>query len=143
MKVKTFNELKKEYDKKYNEELHKTGIFWAFSDQQFNENKTHKNAPDNEYLSVFGGAYIHKSNKEKLDNFFKIIAPNLEKEFINKINIDDLIDYELANHEAYYTGEYYDILYIIKNYYNNYSDDELLEKIKKVYYKNYDKYEYF
>ena len=138
-----FNELKKEYDEKYNKGLKETGIFWAFSNQQFDENKTHKDAPDNEYIRIFAGGYIHESNKEKLDNFFKVIAPQLKKDFTDKIDIDDLIDYELINHECYYTGDYEDILSIIKQYYKNISDEELLEKIRKIYLKNYNKYDFF
>ena len=78
------------------------------------------------------GGYIHKSNREKLDNFFKVIMPNLRKEFVNNINIDDLIDYELSNHECYYTGEWYEIIDLIKDYEPNIK----AEDIKKVYDKN-------
>lgn len=127
-----FKEAKKEYEKKYHEKFNKTGVFWAFSNQQFEENKTHKEAPDSEYISVGCGGYIHKSNREKLDNFFKVILPELRKEFVNNINIDDLIDYELSNHECYYTGEWYEIIDLIKDYEPNIK----AEDIKKVFDKN-------
>lgn len=131
MKI-NFKEAKKEYEKKYNEEFNKIGVFWAFSNQQFEENKTHKEAPDSEYISVGCGGYIHKSNKEKLNNFFKVILPQLRKEFVNNINIDELIDYELSNHECYYTGEWYEIIDLIKDYEPNIK----AEDIKKVFDKN-------
>lgn len=91
-----FKEIKKEYDKRYNEKLNRTGLFWAFGNNQFDENKAHKNAPANEYLSVGAGKYIHKSNKEKLDHFFEDIAPKLKSEFVSKINMDDLIKYKIS-----------------------------------------------
>lgn len=135
MKIQ-FYEEKMKYEEKYNEEFNKTGVFWAFSNQQFEENKTHKEAPDNEYISVGAGGYIHKSNKEKLDNFFKVILPKLKKEFVNKINIDNLIEYELINHECYYTGEWHEIIDIIKSYVPDIKED----RIKKVYDKTKDKH---
>ena len=79
-----FEELKREYDKKYNEELNKTGIFWAFNRNQFDENKTYKNSNNNEYLYIGAGGYIHKSDKDKFDNFFKVVAPKLKEEFTKK-----------------------------------------------------------
>lgn len=133
--IKDFNKAKKEYDEKYNKEFNKTGVFWAFSNEQFEENKTHKNAPDNEYLSIGLGGYIHKSNKEKLDNFYKVIAPKLKKEFTNNININDLIDYELANHECYYTYDYSNVIGLVQ-YYFDMDSNEVFEIVKKRFYDN-------
>lgn len=131
--MKDFDEIKKEYDKTYQEEFKKTGVFWAFSNAQFEENKTHKDAPDNEYLSVGAGGYIHKSNKEKLDYFLKVKSKELAKDFTSKIDIEDLIKYELANHECYYTGNYLDILDLINGYYEDIPREQLADKIKDVY----------
>lgn len=132
---KNFNEVKKEYDEKYNEEFKKTGVFWAFTNTQFDENKTHKDAPDSEYLSVGLGGYIHKSNKDKLDNFNNVIAPQLKKEFADSIDINDLIDYELVNHECYYTYDYSDVVYLVQYYFGTKSN-ETLDLVKKRFYDN-------
>lgn len=132
---KDFYTLKNEYDKKYNEEFNKTGVFWAFTDAQFDENKTHKNAPDSEYLNVGLGGYIHKSNKEKLNNFNNIIAPKLKKEFANSIDINDLIDYELVNHECYYTYDYSEVIRLVQ-YYFEIKSGKALEMVKKRFYDN-------
>lgn len=141
MKNKEFSKLKEEYSNKYNEEFNKTGVFWAFSNSQFEENKTHKNAPDEEYKSVGCGGYIHISNLEKLKEFNTTISKQLKKEFVNKINIDDLIEYELINHECYYTGEWSEILPIIEDYLE--SDisqrNNVLEQIEIIYRRNYQK----
>lgn len=128
-----FEEIKKEYDDNFNKELNKTGVFWAFGNDQFDENKTHKDAPDNEYISVGAGGYIHKSNKEKLDNFLKNTAPKLKKDFVSRINIDDLIRYELNNHECYYTGDFSKVINIIHSYYDM-PIDEIYDKVKNIYY---------
>lgn len=132
---KNFNEVKKEYDQKYHDEFNKTGVFWAFTNAQFDENKTHKDAPDSEYLSIGCGGYIHKSNKEKLDNFNNVIAPQLKKEFIKNIELNDFIDYELANYESYLDYDYSQVAYIISDYYNL-SNDKALEIVKKRFYEN-------
>lgn len=130
-----FNEAKKEYDEKFNKLFNETGVFWAFTNAQFDENKTHKDAPDSEYLSVGLGGYIHKSNKDKLDNFNNVIAPKLKKEFTDSIDINDLIDYELANHECYYTYEYSDAAYYVKDYFDL-DIKTILEMVKKRFYEN-------
>lgn len=132
---KDFYTLKNEYDKKYQEEFKKTGVFWAFSNEQFEENKTHKDAPDSEYLSVGAGGYIHKSNKAKLDKFYKVIAPKLKKEFANNININDFIDYELANYESYVDYDYSQTVYLVSDYYSL-SVDKAFEIVKKRFYDN-------
>lgn len=132
---KNFNEVKKEYDQKYHDEFNKAGVFWAFTNAQFDENKTHKDAPDSEYLSIGCGGYIHKSNKEKLDNFNNVIAPQLKKEFIKNIELNDFIDYELANYESYLDYDYSQVAYIISDYYNL-SNDKALEIVKKRFYEN-------
>lgn len=128
-----FEEIKKEYDDTYNKELNKTGVFWAFSNDQFNENKTHKDALDNEYIHVGIGGYIHKSNKEKFDDFKKNIVPKLKKDFISKINMDDLIRFELNNHECYYTGDFSEVIDIVNSYYDM-PVDKIYNKVKDVYY---------
>ena len=128
-----FIEYKNEFDKKYNEKLNNTGVFWAFSNEQFEENKTHKDAPDDEYIAVGMGGYIHKSNKDKFNNFFEVELPKLRNEFISKINMEDMIEYELKNHECFYTGNYLEIADIISSFYNL-PFVEICEKIKNVYY---------
>ena len=131
--MKNFRELKEEFENKKNEEFKKTGIFYAFSNAQWEEQKTHKDAPDNEFVSVGCGAYIHKSNKAKLNNYFENILPQLRKDFIDKINLNDLIDYELINHECWYTGEWFEVVEILKDYNTGLSNEELTEKVREIY----------
>lgn len=127
-----FNSLKEEYDKKYNEELNKTGIFWAFNNEQFEENKTHKNVPDNEYLSIGAGGYIHKSNKFKLDYFLNVTLPKMKREFTSKIDMKDLIEYELDNHECYYTSNISEAVDAVYDFYEL-PKNEIEDKVAEVY----------
>ena len=65
-----------------------------------------------------------------------MVSPQLKQDLANKIDIKDLIEYELSNYECYYTGDYKEILDVIKPFYQDKSDNELLELIKQVFYKN-------
>lgn len=71
-----FNKEMDNYNKKYDEELNKTGLFWAFDRKQFDENKTNKDAPDSEYATIGDGGYIHKSNLEKFNHFLRLLNRN-------------------------------------------------------------------
>ena len=138
--MKKFYEEKQKYDKKFNEELEKTGIFWAFSIKQFEKNKTHKDASNDEYLALGAGGYIHKSDIDKFNYFLEVVEPKLKKEFVSNIDINDLIKYELNNHECYYTGDYYCIVPIIADYLGNYNYEEVSNIVKKVYFEEVKKY---
>lgn len=128
-----FRDYKKDYEDKYNAELNKTGVFYAFSKEQFNQNKTKKDASDTEYISVGLGGYIHKSDKDKLDRFLNEIAPKLRAEFISKVNIDDFIKYELVNYECSYTGDYTEVIEVIKMYYTDLSDEDIEQRVKSIF----------
>lgn len=132
-------DFKKQYDayqKAYNQELNNIGVFYAFSTEQFKENQKPKDADIKDFLSIGYGGYIYKGNKDKLDEFFNKTENELKTKFKNSIDIKDLIDYELINHECYYTSDYLEILPIIKSYYDDKSDAELSKLIKDIYTKN-------
>ena len=136
MKIKNHTQLKTHaakllYEKKYNEELNKTGVFWAFSNNQFQESKIPQNGNDNEFLSIGMGGYIHKSNKDKLDKFTKEIVPILKREFIQNTNRKDHILYELLNHESFYSYEIEDVYDTLQFYYNDITEEEILEEFNK------------
>ena len=119
----------------------KTGIFYAFSNNQFNENKTHKNAPNNEFFRIGCGAYAHISNKEKVKNFFSKTSKKLKKDFLSKIDVNDLIEYELKNHECYYTGDFWEIIPIIEEWLDTdiSQRDDISEQIEIIYRKTFAK----
>lgn len=133
--MQQFKKAFREYDIKSNQELNKTGIFYAFSEDQFNKNKIPKHATT-DFINIGGGGYIHKSNKSKLDNYFNNILPRLKQELTTKINITDLIEYELINYECYYIGDYTEIINVIKSFYKDISDSDLNKKIQDVYYRH-------
>ena len=68
----------------------------------------------------------------KLEKFFNNIVPALKKEFTDNIKIEDFIEYELINHECYYTGDFSAVFDIMMQYYEM-SIEDAYEKIKSVY----------
>lgn len=133
-----FEKEREIYSSRYNEELNKTGIFFAFTKQQFEENKIPKDKTEG-FISCGVGMYIHKSNKSNLDNFFNITEKELQKDFLSKTTIEEMIQYELINHECYYTQEPLEILDLIKGYYEEIPEEEIKAKIESIYSKNYEK----
>ena len=97
-------EIKATAEKKLDLINKQAGLFWAFSQKQFDENKTPLQEGE-KYISIGAGGYLPKS---KL-NFFiaetdKVIA--WEKAEIKKNKLEyKHIAHELANHEVYYTGD--------------------------------------
>lgn len=96
-------EIKKEKESRYTQISNECGLFWAFSNSQFLENKTILEEGD-KYVSIGAGGYMPKSKvKTWLDG-----TDEIEKWFKAEIKASKgarraLIAYELANHEAYYT----------------------------------------
>lgn len=146
MKKQSVETLKEEYTRKYNEGINKSGVFWAFSNEQFEENRTHKrktlknnSAMFKNYLSIGCGGYIHKLDKPKLDNFLTNIAPKLKQEFVKNVDRNDYILYELINHECFYTHCIEDAYNILKSYFADITEEEIGE----IYYKHLEKQEQF
>ena len=136
----TFEKERELYSSRYNEELNKTGIFFAFTKQQFEENKIPKDEKEG-FISCGSGMFIHKKNKSKLDDFFNITEKELQKDFLSRTTLEEMIQYELINHECYLTGEPFEILELIRSYYQDISEDEIKQKIASIYSKNQEKWE--
>ena len=113
----TFNEAKQEYDKKYYAGLEKTGLFYAFSDESFEEQKK-PGTTAKDYTSYFGvGDVIHIDDVPKLEHFLEIEAPELKKDFLSKISKEDFILHELRDNECGYTGDISDAVDSVVQYY--------------------------
>ncbi|GEK16103.1 DUF7659 family protein [Aliivibrio fischeri] len=89
-----------------------TGAFFAFSQQQFEEEKVEGVA----YVSLFAGLIVPKENAKK-------VIDGLEKINIEGVNNDldehgkkAIIRRELFNHECFYTGDISDCLDKLASY---------------------------
>ena len=108
--MKAILNLKKEQETKVSELLKKCFVFFAFSNEQFEKNKTPLKDGE-KYTSIGGGGgYLPKGQVENFLNGMKIIEKWYKEEIRKNKNREENIKYELANHEAYYTGTIYQTL---------------------------------
>jgi homoserine trans-succinylase len=109
------------------------GVFFAFSNQQFEESKTPL-AEGDKYVQFANGSFVPKSNYEKLKNGFDAAKATMREQ----INANDLgeaeVLAELENQEAFYTGS-------IESTMEALGDDYSREFVKSVYFKNQNKYD--
>jgi len=102
--MKSLHDLKEERDEKVTELIKKCSMFFAFSNEQFHKNKTPLKDGEN-YVDLGAGCFMPKGN---LQTYRDGIAA-IEKDFKEQIKENRLrkqnIIYELANHEAWYTGD--------------------------------------
>ncbi|MEP2469940.1 DUF7659 family protein [Ekhidna sp.] len=102
-----------------------TGAFFAFSQNQFDEQKKE----GIKYTSIPGGMICPKENVETLLNgLTKIHKEGIEQD-IAENGIDKIIIRELYNYECFYTRDYSDVISHLKSY------DITEEQIKKAFYK--------
>lgn len=96
------SELKKQEQDKISVLFNEIGLFWAFSDKQFHENKTPLREGE-KYIRIDGGGFMPAGNWEA----FKKGMKEIREWYDAAIKGDNLrrshIVYELGNHEAWYT----------------------------------------
>jgi len=120
-----YQEIKKQSEKKRTVLFKEVGLFFAFSDEQFGKNKTLLIEGD-KYVSIGAGGYLPKSKVDEFIKGSKAITKWEKDEIKNQKLAREQIAYELANHEAYYTGELEDTYDALGGVYS-------MEEIQKVY----------
>lgn len=121
-----YNEVKRQEQEKYNELLNSCGVFWAFSNKQFLENKTPLKDGE-KYVSIGAGGYMPKGN------FDKFIQGTKDIEKWVKIAVKECTDAilcELNNYECFYTGDISDAMPRLKEL------GYTVSEVKKVYHAN-------
>lgn len=127
--MKTISEIKKIQELKHTELFNKVGLFWAFSNQQFEENKTPLKEGE-KYVSIGAGGYIPKSNIDLFTQGMKDIK-NWHREEVNKNKAEEKeIIYELYNHECFYINDCTEVIEIFTGIYTK---DQILNTYKKEY----------
>lgn len=94
-----YQEMKREQEKELSDF---EGIFYAFSDKQFNEGmaKVGLVAGDtNKIYSLGAGGYILKEKSEAFHTMFKKFSDRMETALKNEDFLLDALTYELCNHE--------------------------------------------
>jgi hypothetical protein len=123
-----YQEIKAKRQKNTDALLSECGVFFAFSDEQFHENKTPKEEGE-KYVSIGSGGYMPKSKHPKLSQGLKDIENAFKTELKEAKEKDAHILYELNNHECFYTGNIDDAV-------NALGDGYTREDIQKVYYEH-------
>ena len=126
-----YQNIKKEKEKMTTELLEKCGVFFAFSDKQFDENKTPLKEGE-KYVSIRGGGYMPKGSIKAFEEGMKAIN-SYGKQKVKKGNLQETeILYELQNHECFYTGDISDVVDLfegtytvkqIRDVYNKYREE--------------------
>jgi hypothetical protein len=108
--MKTLQQIKQEQETKVSQLFKEVRLFWAFSNEQFAENKTPLKEGE-KYVSIGHGGYLPKTEVDNFTNGMAAINKWYKEETsTNKKMRRTLIAYELANHEAYYTGDITDTM---------------------------------
>lgn len=108
--MSNLQQIKKERENKQTLLFRECGLFWAFSDQQFAENKTPLQEGE-KYVSIGAGGYLPKSKGDAFTAGMKEISKWYKKEVADnkKLRREEIV-YELGNHEAWYTGDIEDTM---------------------------------
>jgi hypothetical protein len=102
-------DAKTKREKDLNRLMEDCGVFWAFSNKQFDENKTPLKDGE-KYVSIGMGGYMPKGNADTYIDGIKKIDENFKEAMQDKETRLEYIKYELSNHEAGYTGDITDTL---------------------------------
>lgn len=108
----TIEEIKKEAQNKFSALFEECGVFFAFSNEQFEENKTPLQEGE-KYVSMGAGGYMPKSKVEDYLNGSAEIT-KWEKSEIKKEKdgVEKHILHELYNHECFYVNSIEDVLWL-------------------------------
>lgn len=101
--MESLTQLKKQQQDKCNNLATECGMFFAFNNYQFEQNKTPKK-DDEKYLSLGAGAFMPKSNFEKYQQGMKEISKWFKDTVEANKQREARILYELNNYECFYTG---------------------------------------
>ena len=125
-KIEIINQEVQEKNEVLNKEC---GLFWAFSNEQFAENKTPLKEGE-KYVSIGHGGYLPKSNVDKLIKGWDDIKIWRTKQIKFLKDAPRAILYEINNHESFISGDLRDIYELFEGVYSQ-------DFIDKVYKDNY------
>ena len=130
MKIQELNKLREE---KLSVILEKYGVFFAFSNEQFLENKTPLKEGE-KYVSFGAGGYIPKPNiglfsdaMYELDNWYKKTLKRYKKE------AESAILYELNNYECFYTWDCSEVVKVFDGIYTEKQIKSVFIEFAKIY----------
>ena len=96
-----YEEIKEQGQQKIDETLKKYGVFFAFSNKQFQESKTPLQEGD-QYCRIMGGGFVALSKRKQLFEELEELTKWEAQEIKNNNQEEAHILYELYNHECFY-----------------------------------------
>lgn len=109
-KIVTIADLKAEKENKISEVIKNACVFFAFSNEQFEQNKTPLMEGE-KYVSIGAGGYVPKSKVDLFINGCESVNKWYKAQIKQTKQLRyDNIAYELNNHEAFYTCDIADTL---------------------------------
>lgn len=99
-----YTELKQQKEESIEKLIKDCNVFFAFSKEQFNENKTPLKDGE-KYKSIGAGGYIPASKSTDFVFGLERIQKNFFSDIVNLNLSDDAIRYELSNHECFLTWD--------------------------------------
>ena len=117
--IMTYQEIKQKHQRAYDDIMENAGVFWAFSDKQFEEGLKKANLKKGEKLvKIPAGGFCLKKNIDKLLINLKEADKTKTKELKEaREEKTAAILYELNNHECFYTGDIEPVTKIFKGIY--------------------------
>lgn len=129
--MNTLEDLKKQQEQANSLLFNECGLFFAFSDKQFLENKTPLIDGD-KYVRILGGGFVPKTNVDKLLNGMEANRKAYQKAVkAQNLRLKE-ISYEFANHECFYTGDWSVVADMFPEV-----ETVVIERIFKIEYKKY------
>lgn len=130
--MKTIQEINKEQEGKLSALLDTCGIFFAFSNEQFESNKKE----GVRYVRGYHGMIIPKDNVKLFERKFDEYCEEKDTMFRENIDMKEYILYQLNNHECFYTGDYVEVLELVESIYPACT----IEDIRQVFYTHINDY---
>jgi hypothetical protein len=110
--IMNYTEIRAEAEERIGKLSHECGLFWAFSNKQFDENKTPLKGGE-KYVSIGAGGYMPKGNINRWLQGMKDFD-KWKKSAVKTAKAEQVILYELNNYECFYTGEISDALEVLE-----------------------------
>jgi hypothetical protein len=129
----SYIDIRKEREDSTNKLFKDCGVFWAFSKEQFQENKTPLKEGE-KYVDIGAGGFIPQGNVDMLTKGMKEIDKVFKQQTKDLKTREQHVLYELNNHECFYTGRIEDAHEVLGE---GYTLDEVKEVYKKYKAKKY------
>ena len=114
--ARSLGEIRKEREVRMTALFEKTGTFFAFSNEQFEKNKTPLREGE-KYVALGNGGYLPKGNVEAFHAGLEEIDKWYDGEIADNSLGEAEVMYEIHNHECYYTGDFEDVIEMFEGKY--------------------------